>query len=303
MSTTKQFNIERAQRTARLIAGTVLSLQPGHGSSWDLKVLCNQNRYDISIWNDKHPQHAYAMALEPSDIISLQVHHYEHPDYNPWKVFDYLVFSQAARAQCEILERRLKQQLQVIKTRQAEHDLTVRHLKAQQINLSAQLAQRQTFDFWRHLGGIVGGVAAIAAAPATGGASLLALPSCGVALCPSGAELQHQMGQQNLDFSRALADSNLGVTRSMARSAIDIIDELETIITNAKHLPWKSAANGNAYGLLPLSIRSDLLAIADESPAPAAIEIAAHADPLNFLAGSLLAQARTHQVYAAKKFF
>lgn len=303
MSATKQFNIERAQRTARLIAGTVLSLEPGHSSSWDLKVLCNQGRYDISIWNDKAPQHAYAMALKPGDIVSLQVHVYEHPNYNPWKVFDYLVFSQAARAQCTMLERRLKEQLQAIKTRQAECELTTRHLKAQQINLNAQLAQRQTFDFWRHLGGIVGGVAAIAAAPATGGASLLALPGCGVALCPSGAELQHQMGQQSLDFSRALADSNLGVTRSMARSAIDIVDQLETITTNAKRLPWKNAANGNTYGLLPVSIRSDLLAIASESPAPAETKAAAHADPLNFLSGCVADQICATQVCNTTRLF
>jgi hypothetical protein len=273
MTDTKQINIERAQRTARLIAGTVLGLNHIAGKHWQLQVLCNNGRYDISVWNDRKVQHDYAMALKPGDVVSLQVHNYEHPGCNPWKVFDYLTFDPAARALCTALERKLQEQLHAIKTRQTEYNLTLQHLKTQQRNLDDQLAQRQTFDFWRHLGGIAGSIAAIAAAPATGGASLAALPGCGVMLCPSGADLQHQTGQQSLDFSRALADNNLGITRSMARTAIDIVDQLEVVITNAKRLPWKTATNGNSYGLLPVSVRSDLIAAASTAT-PTAVEAA-----------------------------
>jgi len=258
MASTKQFNIERAQQTARLIAGTVLSLEHDCGNAWILQVICNNGRYDISVWNDEKRQHQYAMGLKPGDVVTLQVHSYNHPGYQPWKIYDWLVFSSADRVRCNALERKLKEQLRSIETRQRDYDAAIQHLGKQQILLNQQRAQRQTNDFWRHLAGFVGGVGSLAAAPFTGGASLLALPSCGILLCDSGAELQHQMGQNSLDFSRALADNNAGITRSMAIAALEIINELEELITNAKRQSWKHAANGNAYGLLPNSIRADL---------------------------------------------
>jgi len=59
--------------------------------------------------------------------------------------------------------------------------------------------------------------------------------------------------------------------------------QFEAVITNAKRLPWKNAANGNAYGLLPASIRSDLIAIANRRVAPATLRAGLQPSHLDLL--------------------
>jgi hypothetical protein len=270
---TKELNIQRAAATARFVGGTVRSIERGPRSSWTLTIQTPHGLYPISLWDDDKPQHAIALDFRRNDIVTLQVHAYEHPVYQPWKIYDILEFDDHQLQTLTQLNNQIRSNALSCNNTLKQCEIEARQLGELDAAAALMREQRQTQGFWSQVAGISSAVGAIATAPLTGGASLLALPgSCMLVFSGQAAGDSTAITDINLRHRRENLGNAWYAVRQQATQALHCVGLLEQTVDDAKLLPWKATANGNAYGILPPSLKHELHAIAcSEVPASQAV--------------------------------
>ena len=265
LATTKERNIERAAATARFIGGSVSSVKRGPRSSWTLEVQTPHNIYPVSLWDDDKPQHIKALNYRKGDIVTLQVHAYEHPVYQPWKIYDILQFDHHQFLAIQKLEQQIKQQALNCNTLLKQGMVEANQLNDYERAYAIQQEQRQSTHFWSTIAGIGSAVGALAAAGFTGGASLFGLPAAGMLMHNAQSQV---VGNVIADVALQHRREALGRTvRLQAAQCLALTGQLEQTVSSAKLLPWKDTKHGAAYGILPPQLASELQSIANSAAA------------------------------------
>jgi hypothetical protein len=282
IQTSKHQNIERAMGTVRLIGGQVSDLRRGPRGSWTLVIDQASSRYLISLWDDEHVQHQAALNLRRGDIATLQVRNYEHPSYHPWKVWDVLNFSDADTRLITQLDDGVRANSLACQRSFQQAQLEHRQIGELQQALNLQEEERKQQGFWRQVAGISSGIAAIAMAPATGGASLLGLGGSAVMLSGTGSSTSSYSSTQ-LQHRREALGRNWQLMQQQALRALGCIDKLEAALERAKLQPWKQGLNSVSYGLIPPELRSQLQAVANSNAAPSTVTVNVSARSMDYL--------------------
>jgi hypothetical protein len=266
LSTTKAHNIERAAATARFIGGSVRSVERGPRGSWTLEVQTPHNIYPISLWDDDKPQHVKALDYRKGDIVTLQVHAYEHPVYQPWKIYDILQFDHHQFLAIQSLEQQIKQQALSCNTLLKQGEIEARQIGDYEHAYAIQQEQRNTQSFWSTVAGIGSAVGCLASAPFTGGASLFGLPAAGMLVHNGQSQTgSNAVAEVALRHRREALGRTWDTIRQQATQALALSGQLERTIGSAKLLPWKECKHGAAYGILPPQLNTELQVIANSS--------------------------------------
>ena len=272
ITTTKEQNIQRAMDSTRLIGGQVHSLTKANGGSWTLVVDQNTSRYQISIWDNDQAHTDAALSMRPGDIVTLQVHAYHHPAYNPWKIWDVLQFSDSEQRLVTRLNDEIKANTRASLAQHQQAQIELRRIGDLRQAMAVQKAERENVDFWRQVAGVGSAVACLAAAVPTGGLSLCGLGGSAVMLTSSSssssafADVQLQHRREDLGRSWRLM-------QQQAIQGLQCIDALEGTLERAKLQPWKTASHGISYGLLPTELRQQLNSIATSAPPAGVVTI------------------------------
>ena len=273
-------NIQRAAGTARFICGHVASIKRGFRSSWALDVQTQHGLYPISVWDDGKALTDKVLSFAKNQIVSLQVHHYENDDYNPWKVWDVLEFDSYKLSTINSLENSIKQHALQCSSSSNQCEIETREINEHTSALAAQIAEQDTRNIWQTIAGISTALGAFAAAPMTGGGSLLSLPMSAMLIHSGTAAKEHETtAQVALRHRRERLGRLFNFVREEALKALQLTHQLEAVVDSAKMQPWKKASRNAAYGILPPQLTAELHAYAQMQQATQTIDVTCTSEP------------------------